>query len=145
LKQAADEFSITCQKIKDAYAPVPESDWNVHQIAAHVTNVQSEVYGVRARRTVEEENPIFQNFDADAWMAEHYDNSLTLSKTIREFEKDVSTFVSWLQGLPLEAWSRESRHERLGSGFTTQIWVERGLAHIEEHLATVKKAHSLQP
>jgi hypothetical protein len=27
----------------------------------------------------------------------------------------------------------------MGGGFTTQIWSERALAHIEEHLAAVRK------
>jgi hypothetical protein len=140
LQQAANEFSIACQEIPDAYAPVPQSDWNVHQIAAHVVNVQSDVYAARARQSVEADDPIFQNFDADFWMAEHYDRGESLNKMLMEFNKQVSEFVSWLQELPLEAWSRESRHETLGSGFTTQTWVERGLAHIEEHLAAVHKA-----
>jgi hypothetical protein len=140
LKQMADEFSTACQEIEDAYTSVPESDWNVHQIATHVVNVQLQVYGARARRSVEEDDPIFQNFDADAWMSEHYDRSKSINQMLEGFNEQMSAFVSWLQELPLEAWTRESRHETLGSGFTTQTWVERGLAHIEEHLATVKKA-----
>ena len=140
LKQAAEEFSIACQKIENVFAPLPGSDWSVHQIAVHVRDVQSQVYGARARRTVAEEHPLFQNFNADAWMAEHYDRSKSLIQTLKAFLEDISAFVSWLQALSPEAWSRESRHETLGSGFTSQIWVERGLAHIEEHLATVKKA-----
>jgi hypothetical protein len=44
-----------------------------------------------------------------------------------------------LSGLPLEAWSRESTHEALGGGLTLQLWVERSLAHIEEHLQTVNQ------
>ena len=44
-----------------------------------------------------------------------------------------------LRALPAEAWSRESRHATMGSGFTLQTWVERGLAHIEEHVETVRK------
>jgi hypothetical protein len=40
--------------------------------------------------------------------------------------------------LPAEAWSRESRHATFGGGFTLQTWVERDLAHIEEHLKVVQ-------
>jgi len=32
-----------------------------------------------------------------------------------------------------------SRHTTLGSGLTLQSWVEKDLAHIEEHLETVRK------
>jgi hypothetical protein len=39
----------------------------------------------------------------------------------------------------VEAWSRTSRHTTFGSGFTLQTWVERDLAHIQEHLKAVKQ------
>ncbi len=44
-----------------------------------------------------------------------------------------------MDGQPQEVWSREGRHEALGGGLTLQLWVERSLAHIEEHLAAVKQ------
>jgi hypothetical protein len=44
-----------------------------------------------------------------------------------------------LSGAPREVWSRESRHPELGGGLTLQFWVERSLAHIEEHLTAVKR------
>ena len=140
LKQAAEEFSVACQEASDVFAPVPQSDWNTHQIAAHVENVQSQVYAARTRQTVEEDNPLFQNFDADTWMAEYYDKSKSLNQMLVGFNEQVVAFAGWLHELPREAWTRESHHVTLGSGFTTQTWVERGLAHIEEHLATVRKA-----
>jgi hypothetical protein len=140
LKQSAEEFSIACQEAPDAFAPLPQSDWNIHQIVTHVTNVQAQVYGARARQTVEVNNPLFQNFDADAWMAEHYDKSKSLNQMLVGFKEQVAAFTGWLHELPREAWTRESHHVTLGSGFTTQTWVERGLAHIEEHLTTVRKA-----
>ena len=45
-----------------------------------------------------------------------------------------------LRDLPQEAWSRESRHETMGGELALQLWVERNLQHIEEHLQTLKKA-----
>jgi len=44
-----------------------------------------------------------------------------------------------LRQLPTEAWSRVSCHEKLGENLTLQLWVERALAHVEEHLETVRK------
>jgi hypothetical protein len=43
-----------------------------------------------------------------------------------------------LANAPIEIWSRESRHEIIGDGLAVQLWVERGLAHLEEHLAEIK-------
>jgi t-SNARE complex subunit (syntaxin) len=73
-------------------------------------------------------------------MSTHYDRAEPLAKILDEFTASVNELVQFLEPLSGEAWSRESRHETLGGGFTTQVWVERGLAHIEEHLASVRKA-----
>ncbi|HKJ37612.1 MAG TPA: DinB family protein, partial [Anaerolineales bacterium] len=113
--------------------------WNVHKIAAHTRDVNDLVYGLRARRTVQEDNPEFQNFDGDAYMDEHYDADMPLIEMLDELVENVETLYRFLSPLPAEAWSRESRHLTFGAGFTLQTWIERNLAHIEEHLESVKK------
>ena len=97
------------------------------------------VYGLRARRTAQEDNPEFQNFDGDAYMAEHYDTNEPLSEMLDGFVNNVESLYAFLTPLPAEAWSRESRHVTFGGGFTLQTWIERNLAHIEEHLETLRK------
>jgi len=138
IKSAAQGFSEACRRVKDPFAPVEEGGWNTHQLAAHTRDVQIHVYGARVRRTVEEDQPVFPNFDNDAWNAEHYYTDEPIIKIMDEFLADVRQITPWLEGLPASAWSRLSRHEVHGE-FTMQIWVERMLAHIEEHLATVSK------
>ena len=138
LVSAAGEFRDACLAVQDPFAPL-EDGWNVHQIAVHTRDVNLLVYGLRARRTAEEDDPEFQNFDGDAYMMEHYDADEPLPQLLDGFAANVETLAAILKGLPAEAWSRESRHSTLGGGFTLQTWVERNLAHIEEHLQTVKK------
>jgi len=139
LRAASREFCAACKAAKDPFA-AGGGGWNVHQLAAHTRDVEKQVYGLRARRTASEENPEFENFDADEWMAQNYRADEPLESILNEFASDVEELAAFLTGVPAEAWSRESRHKTLGSGLTMQIWVERGLAHIEEHLASVKKA-----
>ncbi|MBI4762027.1 MAG: DinB family protein [Chloroflexota bacterium] len=139
LTNAAAEFRDACLAVADPFAPI-DGGWNVHQIAAHTRDVQRLVYGLRARRTVEEENPEFPNFDGDAYMAEHYDAGEPLREMLDNFVAEVEALTEMLRKLPAEAWSRESRHATLGSGFTLQRWVERALAHIEEHLKAVRQS-----
>jgi len=136
---ASQEFRAACEAAADLHAPI-EDGWNAHQLAAHTRDVNQLVYGLRARRTVEEDNPLFQNFDGDAYHAGHYDEMEPLSKILDEFVSGVTVQVEWMKSLPNEAWARESRHETMGGGLTVQLWAERGLAHIEEHLASVRKA-----
>lgn len=139
LAAAAKDFRAACLAVKDLYAPLEEGGWNVHQLAAHTRDVDKLVYGLRARRTALEDNPEFQNFDGEAYMAEHYDANEPLDELLNGFVENVESLAETLRSLPTEAWSRESRHAMLGSDFTLQTWVERDLAHIQEHLETVKE------
>jgi hypothetical protein len=70
-------------------------------------------------------------------MTAHYSASEPLNEIVDELVKNVEDLAQLLRNLPPQAWSRESRHVTLGRGFTLQIWVERDLAHIDEHLKTI--------
>jgi len=139
LVNAARDFRAACLAVTDPHAPLGAGEWNVHQVAVHTRDIDKLVYGLRARRTTEEENPEFKNFDGDKYMAEHYDASESLDGLLNGFVENVEALTKMLRALPDEAWARKSRHATLGSGFTLQTWVERGLAHIEEHVEAVKK------
>lgn len=139
LADAAVRFREACLAVKDPHAPFETGGWSVHQMAVHVRDVHTLVYGARTHRTTAEDNPEFPNFDGDAYMAAHYDKDESLEFLLTRFIEEVETFTATLRSLPLEAWSRESRHAIMGSGFTTQTWVERDLAHIEEHIKTLTK------
>ncbi len=139
LEETASTFREACLAVNDPYAPLDAQGWNVHQIAVHTRDVDELVYGLRARRTAVEDNPEFPNFDGDAYMTANYNSSEPLSELLDGLVENVRALTELLRALPVEAWSRESRHPILGSGLTLQTWVEKNLAHIEEHLETVKK------
>jgi len=139
LVESAHEFRIACLATQDVFTPLNQG-WSIHQIAVHTRDVDQLVYSSRARRTAVENNPKFQNFDGNAYMAEHYSVNEPLKKVLDELVENVEGLVQILRELPSQAWSRESQHATLGDGFTLQAWVERQLAHIEEHLATVQHA-----
>lgn len=139
LVSSAGEFREACLAVSDSFEPLSEEGWNTHQIAIHTRDVNELVYGMRARRTAEEDDPEFQNFDGDAYMAEHYTADEPLKELLDGFVANVETLAGMLRELPVEAWSRTSRHSTFGSGFTLQTWVERDLAHIQEHLTTIQQ------
>lgn len=139
LVSATKEFQTACLAVHDPFAKLGEDGWSVHQIAAHTRDVNSLVYGLRAKRTAEENNPEFQNFDGDAYMAGHYNKDEPLQELLDGFVANMEALADMLRSLPVEAWSRESRHTTFGGGFTLQTWIERDLAHIEEHLETIKQ------
>ena len=133
------DFRTACLAVQDPFAPLGEGGWNTHQIAAHTRDVDQFAYSLRARRTASEDNPEFESFDGDLYAAQHYDPNEPLSNLLDGFTANIESLVELLRGLPIEAWARESRHVTLGGGFTLQTWVERDLAHIEEHAMTVKR------
>ena len=139
LESRAKDFRAACLAVQDPYASVEPDGWNVHQIAVHTRDVDKRVYGSRVRRTALEDNPEFPNFDREAYMAEHYDPQEPLHKLLDGFVQNIETLLEFLRALPIEAWSRLSRHATLGSGITLQTWVEKNLAHIQEHLEEVRK------
>ena len=139
LGEAAQEFRAACEAVSDPFEKI-EGEWTLNQIAWHTRDVEKLVYGARIQQTLNENNPEFKNFDADVWMAEHYNQQEPLSEIFDEFIKNVDELCKTLRELPQGAWSRESRHETMGGELALQLWVERSLAHIEEHLRTVKKA-----
>lgn len=134
---AAHEFREAVETAANPNVPKEAGGWSVHQIVCHTRDVEKMVYGARLRRTLEEDNPLFENFDGDAWMAEHYRADEPLASILDELADSVQQAVARLRKLPLEAWTRPSRHAAYGDGFTAQTWLERGLAHIEEHLKSV--------
>ncbi len=138
LEAAVQEFQKTVLAVKDPYAPIEEGGWNVHQVAVHARDVDRLVYGLRVRQTLAEDNPEFPNFDGEGYMAANYDRKESLRELLDEFSRSVQEQVKLLRGMPVEGWSRVSRHQTQGGGLTLQIWVERGLEHIEEHLETVR-------
>ena len=139
LGEAADEFCDACEEGDPSR--LAEGDWTLHQVASHVRDIERAVYNARVHRTLQEESPLFESIDPDDWMARNYDRSEPLKNILAEFKSNVNALCSLLNQMPDEAWARESRHETLGDGMTLQLWVERGLLHIEEHLRAVGKSN----
>jgi hypothetical protein len=137
LEQAAREFCDACRNIQDPYAQAGD-EWNAHQIASHTRHVANSIYGARIQQTLREDDPRFTNFDEQTWMLNEYKKEEPLAEVLDEFLKGITDLCQTLRELPREAWSRQSWHELIGGGRTVQFWVERSLAHIEEHLNSVK-------
>jgi hypothetical protein len=72
-------------------------------------------------------------------MAENYSATEPLDEILDGLVENVEGLAVLLRDQPSEAWSRPSRHAMFGQGLTLQTWVERGLAHIKEHLEFVKQ------
>jgi hypothetical protein len=58
---------------------------------------------------------------------------------LSDLQTSVTALYEILKNFETANWSRLSSHESGGNELTLQVWVERSLAHIEEHLREVKK------
>jgi len=141
LEEAANEFRTECLTLDDPYALRNTDDWTAHQIAVHTRDVNELVYGLRARRTAAEDDPEFPNFDGEAFMSANYNSNEPLDQVLGSLVENVRALAEFLRALPVQAWSRVSHHTTLGRDLTLQSWVEKDLAHIEEHLEAVKQLH----
>lgn len=142
LREATNELYERCRSFADPFMIV-DGDWSIHQIAFHLRSIDREVYGMRIRRTLNEDNPMFKNFDPEQWMAANYNRDEPMDKILNEFLASINQACDLLGSMPNEGWSRLSQHEALGKELTLQLWAERGLAHMEEHLATLKNAQNM--
>ena len=145
LVEAAREFRTVCLAVQDISMPLEAGGWTVHQIAAHVRDVDKLVYGLRVRTTAAEANPEFQNFDGEEYMVEHYSRTEPLNEILDGLVEQAQDLAEVLRTLPGEAWARTSSHVMLGRGLTLQTWVEKDLAHIEEHIQSIRKTERVQP
>ena len=98
-EEAACEFCEAVETTDSPKVPREADGWNVHQIAAHTRDVERMIYGLRVRSALEEENPLFENFDGDAWMAEHYNADEPLASILDELADSVRTNVAQLKRL----------------------------------------------
>lgn len=137
LSEATHEFCSSVEAVARPQSALEAGGWSAHQIAVHTRDTHTLVYGMRIRRAIEEDNPLFMNFDGEQWMAEHYNADEALASILDELADSVRATVSTLKGLNADGWARESQHETLGAGFAVQTWAERALAHIEEHLVSL--------
>lgn len=117
----------------DAARAEAAAGWTQHQLLAHVRDAEIQAYAPRLERILAEEDPVFEDFDAEAWMDHRYDRGEAPQAIAAEFAAARARGSARLEALPPEAWNRMGSHPQLGSR-TLQWWVERAVAHAQEHL-----------
>ena len=104
----------------------------------HVRDVV-QVYGVRFKWMILDDDPLLANYDEDAWAANGTDGPRDIDAVLREIEAYRAETVRLLRALPDDGWTRTGRHEALG-GVVLEPYVRHELAHEEQHLAQLASA-----
>src|SRR5665648_136212 len=97
---APESIESAILRITDHTLPLEAGGWNIHQVIAHMRDVNQHVYLPRLHRIIDEENPMFENFDGDAWMAEHYQPLEPIGILSSEFNEQCNLTADWLNSLP---------------------------------------------
>jgi DinB superfamily len=122
-----------------------EGEWSALETLTHLRDVVVHVYGLRIRRLLYENDPIFADFDEEGYRRA----SLTRGETIRDLLDTIvaehEQLARLLQTLPDADWSRQGRHPSLGA-MSIELLAKRVGEHAEEHAAqVVEAAHVHQP
>lgn len=104
----------------------------VHQLLAHLRDMEVLAIGPRVRRILAEETPYLEPFASHLWSvtdqpATPPDHLLT------ELAQARRVLLAEVAHLPVEAWNRTGFHPPSGSR-TLQWWVERAYTHLDGHL-----------
>jgi len=112
--------------------------WSAIEVVRHVRDVV-QVYGMRFKWMILQDDPFLPNYDEDRWVAASPDGPAQLDAVLDELAAYRAETVRLLRALPAEGWSRRGRHEVLGS-VELEPYVRHQLAHEEQHLAQMAGA-----
>lgn len=112
--------------------------WSAIEVVRHVRDVV-QVYGMRFKWMILQDDPFLPNYDEDRWVAASPDGPAQLDAVLDELAAYRAETVRLLRALPAEGWSRRGRHEVLGS-VELEPYVRHQLAHEEQHLAQLAGA-----
>jgi len=118
------------------YASQEPGGLKLRQVMAHVRDVEAQSFSPRLERILSEETPMLSDLDQSGWKETHYQAGESLEDILAEFRELRFRELGRLRNMSQMDWNRPGRHPVWGLR-TLQWWVERSLAHNEEHLLQI--------
>jgi hypothetical protein len=112
--------------------------WSAIDVLKHVRDVV-QVYGMRFKWMILDDDPFLPNYDEDRWVAESPDGAAQAGDMLREIAAYRAETVRLLRALDEAGWSRTGRHEAIGP-LALEPYVRHELAHEEQHLVQLRAA-----
>lgn len=113
-------------------------DWSPMEAVRHIRDAV-QVYGMRFKWMILNDDPFMPNYDENRWVSNHPDHADDVSAMLNEVAAYRQETVRLLRTLPAEGWSRRGRHEISGS-VELEPYVRHELVHEEQHLAQLEEA-----
>ncbi len=115
--------------------PSPD-EWSALEVCCHLRD-SAEEGGVRVRRLVEEQDPVLEPYDQEAWARERNyqgDDPARVRTALRAFWGGLAY---QLEGLSDQQWERAGIHPERGA-VTVRSRAERQVAHAQAHLEQMR-------
>jgi DinB superfamily len=114
-------------------------EWSALETLTHLRDVVVHVYGLRIRRLLYEETPVFPDFDEETYRRVSLARGETSGDLLDTIVAEHEQLARLLQTLPDADWSRHGRHPSLGF-MSIELLAARVGAHAEEHAAQIAEA-----
>lgn len=127
---------------------IPEAEWklrqdatgrNIHQIVAHIRDVEVLAFVPRFQLFLTEAQPFFEPFSSHTWSAADYEPAEPMAKLLAHFSRARAEVWELMQPMTPEDWSRIALHPPSGRR-TAQWWAERMYVHAQDHLIEIRRA-----
>jgi hypothetical protein len=113
-----------------------EGEWSAREALTHVRDVVVHVYGLRIRRLLYEEAPVFADFDEESYRRASLARGEAIADLVATIAGEHEQLARLLASLPDADWSRKGRHPELGD-MSIELLARRVGEHAEEHAAQI--------
>ena len=117
-----------------------EKEWSIFETAVHVRNVAMFAYGLRIRRLVTENDPLFADYDEESERLVDMKKSQPINEVVDMIAAEHRAIGQLLSLLSEEAWGRSGRHQQSGI-LTIDFLAMRLAVHAEEHIEQMRDTH----
>ena len=145
-----DRLARQPDELAGAVDAVSEAEWRqrrveagrtLHQLLAHVRDLEALAFLPRLRRVLAEDHPALEAFPSHHWSLEDYQPGEPAADILSGFARARAEALALLRPLPVEGWNRTGFHPPSGPR-TAQWWAERMYVHAQEHLDEMRRALS---
>jgi len=115
--------------------PYREGGWTVRQVIHHLADSHMNAF-VRMKLILTEDNPTLKAYDQEQWAELHDGKGLPLESSLAILEGLHKRWVSLLERVPEDAWSRTAHHPEQGS-ITMDDLLNTYERHGENHVGQI--------
>ena len=119
--------------------PPRAGEWSALETLTHLRDVVVHVYGLRIRRLLYEDAPLFADFDEEGYRRASLARGESAQHLLDVIVGEHEQLARLLETLPDDAWAHAGRHPALGT-MSIEFLARRVGEHAEEHAAQITAA-----